>query len=71
VLQQELVWVQVELEQLVVQVQLFVVEVVAHFKIVGAASATLCCGGDSSILDYICWLTNHGGFVVVVGAYSC
>jgi len=55
----------------VVQVQLFVVEVVAHFKIVGAASATLCCGGDSSILDYICWLTNHGGFVVVVGAYSC
>jgi len=38
VLQQELVWVQVEQEQLVVQVQLFVVEVVAHFEIVGAAS---------------------------------
>jgi len=38
VLQQELVWVQVEQEQLVVQVQLFVVEVVAHFEIVGAAA---------------------------------
>jgi len=40
VLQQELVWVQVEQveqEQLVVQVQLFVVEVVANFEIVGAA----------------------------------
>ena len=35
--QQELVWVQVEQEQLVVQVQLFVVEVVAHFEIFGAA----------------------------------
>ena len=36
-LQQELVWVQVEQEQLVVQVQLFVVEGVAHFEIVEAA----------------------------------
>ena len=35
-LQQELVWVQVEQEQLVVQVQLFVMEVVVHFEIVGA-----------------------------------
>ena len=41
--QEELVWVQVELKQLVqvqlfvVQVQLFVVEVAAHFEIVGAA----------------------------------
>ena len=34
--QEELVWVQVEPEQLV-QVQLFVVEVAAHFEIVGAA----------------------------------
>jgi len=38
VLQQELVWVQVELEQLV-QVQLFVVEVAAHFEIVCFAAA--------------------------------
>jgi len=30
------VWVQVEHEQVVVQVQLFVVEVVTHFEIVGA-----------------------------------
>jgi len=36
VLQQELVWVQVEQEQVVVHVQLFVVEVVAHLEIVGA-----------------------------------
>jgi len=38
VLQQELVWVQVEQEQLV-QVQLFVVEVAAHFEMVGFAAA--------------------------------
>jgi len=42
VLQQELVWVQVEQEQLVVQVQLFVAEVVAHFEIVGAAGYPGC-----------------------------
>jgi len=30
------VWVQVEQEQLVVQVQLFAVEVAAHFEIAGA-----------------------------------
>jgi len=36
-LQQELVWVQVEQEQVVVHVQLFVVEVVAHLEIVRAA----------------------------------
>ena len=34
--EEELVWVQVEPKQLV-QVQLFAVEVVAHFEIVGAA----------------------------------
>ena len=36
-MQQELVWVQVEQEQLVVQVQLFVVEVAACFETVGFA----------------------------------
>ena len=37
-LQQELEWVQVELEQFV-QVQVFVVEVAAHFEIVGFVAA--------------------------------
>ena len=38
-LQQELEWVQVELEQFV-QVQVFVVEVAAHFEIVGFVPAS-------------------------------
>jgi len=58
---------------LVVQVQLFVMEVVARFKIVGF-TAIGCPGfpisdyGDSSILDCIYFLINHG-FVAGVGAY--
>jgi len=67
------VWVQVEHEQVEVQVQLFVVEVVAHFEIVRAAGYPgfpISNLGDSFILDYICLLTNHG-FVVDVGAYCC
>ena len=60
-------WVQVEQEQLVVHVQLFVVEVVAHFEIVGFTTIGF---PGFPILDYICLLTNHGS-IIDVGAYCC